>query len=398
MNKCGKLRVECDCRIYSSFWFGTFPERATPVMRNSLGSLLRRVTLCALFLAVVAPPGGPAVAAPAPPAAAEAASIEFAQRYHALQHGGITRAANTVITCRKPVAGRTVSCPSARGGRAAANNDFEMSYIDVDKDPNTYNSSRGEVRLPPGSQVSYARLYWGGNLRVGEQKRPKDNGRVLVAEPGGSYREVRADTLVGHRSANGADAFQASADVTPLVRTSGTGLYTVAQVNVAMGHSKAGAWGGWTLVVAYENEAAPLRHLTVWDGFDSFDARGRSRTVRLSGMPLPAHAKGSVGMVTYNGDRGTTGDTLTVSADRSRPVRLSDAANPARDVMNSTISEPGRQSARTPAYANTLGYDSDIFRLDGGLKAERKGLLIRLASQRESAWAGVLFAAVDAKR
>ncbi|MGW5864475.1 DUF3344 domain-containing protein [Streptomyces sp. NPDC055239] len=367
-------------------------------MRNSLRPRLRSLTLCAISLAVVVVPGGHSVAAPAPPAAAEAGSIEFAQRYYALQHGGITRAANTAITCRKPMAARAVSCPSARSGEAAANNDFDMFYVDVDKDPNTYNSSRSEVRIPPGSRVSYARLYWGGNLRVGEQKPPKDNGKALIAEPGGSYKHVKADTLVGHRTANGADAFQASADVTPLVESGGEGLYTVAQVNVAMGHSKAGAWGGWTLVVAYENEAAPLRHLTVWDGFDSFDANRRSHAIRLRGMPVPARAKGSVGMVAYNGDRGTAGDTLTVSTDRSRPLRLSDAANPARDVMNSTISEPGRQIARTPAYANTLGYDSDIFRLDGALKADRKGLLIRLASQRESAWAGVLFAAVDAKR
>ncbi|MWA13367.1 DUF3344 domain-containing protein [Streptomyces sp. BA2] len=366
-------------------------------MRNSVGPLLRRATLCALSLAVVATPGGPAVAAPAPPAA-EAAGTEFAQRYHALQHGGITRAANTAITCREPMAPRAVSCPSARGGGMAANNDFDMFYVDVDKDPNTYNSSRGEVRLPPGSRVTYARLYWGGNLHVGERKPPRDNGKALIAEPGGSYRDVRADTLAGHRTADGADAFQASADVTRLVRSGGPGLYTVAQVNVAMGHSKAGAWGGWTLVVAYEDKAAPLRHLSVWDGFDSFGARGRGHAVRLGGMPVPGRAKGSVGMVAYDGDRGTTGDTLTVSTDRSRPVRLSDAANPAHDVLNSTISEPGRQSARTPAYANTLGYDSDIFRLDGGLKADRKGLLIRLASRRESAWAGVLFAAVDAKR
>lgn len=364
-------------------------------MRNSPGSLLRRMTLCALSLAVVATPGGPAVAAPP---AAEAPGVKFAERYHALQHGGITRAANTAITCRKPMTERAVPCPTARGGGRGANNDFDMSYVDVDKDPNTYNSSRGEVRLPPGSRVSYARLYWGGNLRVGEQKPPRDNGRALIAEPGGSYREVRADTLVGHRAAGGADAFQASADVTPLVKAGGAGLYTVAQVNVAKGHSKAGAWGGWTLVVAYEDEAAPLRHLTVWDGFGPLDAGGRGQAVRLRGTPVPARAKGSVGMVAYDGDRGTKGDTLTVSAGRRGPVRLSDAANPAHDVLNSTISEPGRQSARTPAYANTLGYDSDIFRLDGGLKADRKGLLIRLASQRESAWAGVLFAAVDAKR
>ncbi|MEV0318842.1 DUF3344 domain-containing protein [Streptomyces sp. NPDC050658] len=365
-------------------------------MRNSLGPLLRRVMVCALSLAAVsAPGGGPAVAAPP---AAEAPSIKFAERYHALQRGGIVRAANSAITCRKPMTARAVSCPAARGGSTAANNDFDMFYVDIDNDPNTYNSSSGEVRLPAGSRVSYARLYWGGNLRVGEQKPPKDNGKALIAEPGGSYQHVTADTMVGHRTANGADAFQASADVTPLVRSSGAGLYTVAQVNVAMGHSKAGAWGGWTLVVAYENESAPLRHLSVWDGFDSFDARRRSQAVRTTGAPLPARAKGTVGMVTYNGDRGRTGDTLTVSGGRRGPTLLSNAANPARDVLNSTISDPGRQIARKPAYANTLGYDSDVFRLDGSLGADRKGLLIRLASQRESAWAGVLFAAVDAKR
>ncbi|MFG2649048.1 DUF3344 domain-containing protein [Streptomyces sp. NPDC048436] len=313
-------------------------------MRHSVGPLLRRVTLCAFSLAVVAAPGGPALAVPSPPAA-EAPSIEFAQRYHALQRGGITRAANT-------------------------SHDYDMSYVDVDRDSNTYNSSRGEVRLPKGSRVSYARLYWGDNLRVGEQKPAEDNGMALIAEPGGSYQDVRADTLVGHRAADEVDAFQASADVTPLVRAGGEGLYTVAQVNAARGHF----------------------------GADSFDARRRGHVLRLSGAPVPARASGDVGMVTYNGDRGMTGDTLTVSSGGSRPQRLSDAANPADDVLNSTISEPGRQIARKPAYTNTLGYDSDIFRLDRSLKADREGLLIRLASQRESAWAGVLFTAVDAKR
>ena len=126
--------------------------------------------------------------------------------------------------------------------------------------------------------MTYARLYWGGNLRVGEQKPPKDNGRVLIAEPGGAYKEVLADTVVGHRAAHGADAFQASADVTQLVRDSGQGLYTVAQVNVAKGRSAAGAWGGWTLVVAYENPAEPLRDLSVWDGFDALDVPAARRS------------------------------------------------------------------------------------------------------------------------
>ncbi|MEU9893071.1 DUF3344 domain-containing protein [Streptomyces phaeochromogenes] len=389
-------------------------------MRNSLGPLLRRGMVGAFSLASLWAPGGPAAAAPAipttsttwptstaptasapsPAPAAEAESLAFTQRYRALQHGGIVRAANSSITCRRPVERSAVSCPAAREGRAAANDDnddFEMFYIDVDNDPNTYNSSRAEVRPPAGARVSYARLYWGGNLRVGEQKPPKDNGRVLIAEPGGQYKEVLADTVVGHRVAHGADAFQASADVTRLVRSSGAGAYTVAQVNVAMGHSAAGAWGGWTLMVAYEKKSEPLRHLAMWDGFDPLGAGG-DRTVRLPGMKFPKGAEGRAGLVAYNGDRGRTGGSFTLSAG-GLTTRLANGANPRDDVLNSTISEPGRTApGRTPAYPNTLGYDSDVFELDKGLRHGGNRLDFRLVSPRDTAWAGALFVAVDAKR
>ncbi|MEU1037163.1 DUF3344 domain-containing protein [Streptomyces sp. NPDC005551] len=371
-------------------------------MRNSPSRLLRRALVGCLALTSLWAPGGLATAAPA---AAEAESLAFTQRYHALQHGGIVRAANSSITCRTapargPKSGRTSrasSCTAARAGKAAANNDFDMFYIDVDKDRNTYNSSRGEVRLPKGARVTYARLYWGGNLRVGEQKPPKDNARVLVAEPGGAYKAVRADTVVGHRVARGADAFQASADVTGLVRASGSGLYTVAQVNVAMGRSAAGAWGGWTLMVAYERESEPLRHLAMWDGFAPLGP-GADQVIGVRGLPLGRGARGRAGLVAYNGDAGRDGDSLMVSTGRGATA-LSNAANPADDVLNSTISEPGPAAAkRTPAYRNTLGYDSDVFDLGTALRRGGDHLAFRLVAQRDAAWAGALFVAVDAKQ
>ncbi|MEU3788970.1 DUF3344 domain-containing protein [Streptomyces fructofermentans] len=381
-------------------------------MRNSLGLLLRRGTVGVFSLASLWAPGGPATAAPAAPREAE--RVPFTQRYQALQHGGIVRAANSSITCRGTAPQRppssapnaaapapaapSAACTSARAGGAVANNDFDMFYIDVDSDPNTYNSSRAEVRLPRGSRVSHARLYWGGNLRVGEQKPPADNGRVLIAEPGGEYKAVLADSVVGHRVAHGADAYQASADVTRLVRASGSGAYTVAQVNVAMGRSAAGAWGGWTLMVAYEKKAEPLRHLAIWDGFDSLGA-GRDRTVRLRGVKFPEKAEGRAGLVAYNGDRGRRGDTVTVAPGRGRAVALANGANPRDDVLNSTISEPGSRAAgRTPAYPNTLGYDSDVFDLGPVLRRGGDGLRFRLESRRDAAWVGALFIAVDAKR
>ena len=349
-------------------------------MPKSPGPLLRRTLAVSLALLTVA-------AAPPSP---EAERVPFAERHHALQHGGFVRAANTSISCRTT----TATCPAARRGQAA-NGDFDMFYVDVDSDPNTYNSSRAEVRLPEGARVTYARLYWGGNLKVGEQKPPKDNGRVLIAEPGGQYKEVLADTVVGHRVARGADAFQASADVTKLVRASGSGLYTVAQVNVAMGRSVAGAWGGWTLVAAYENPREPLRHLALWDGFDTL-ASGVERRMRVS---FPRGATGRAGLVAYDGDRGHTGDSFTLSTDGRPGGPLTDAVNPRTDVLNSTISEPGPAPAlREPSYSNSLGYDSDVFELGKALGSGGDQLAFRLVSQRDAAWAGVVFVAVDARK
>ncbi|MFE4970076.1 DUF3344 domain-containing protein [Streptomyces sp. NPDC056660] len=365
-------------------------------MRNPLGPPLRRVSVSALALAAIWAPGTAARAtAPAAPPSPEAPRIPFAERYHVVQRGGFARAANASVSCRT-TPGLTAEplCSAARSGQVpAVNGNFDMFYVDVDDDPNTYNSSRAELRLPEGSRVTYARLYWGGNLLAGEQKPAKDDGRVLIAEPGGQYKELLADTVVGHRAEGGMDAFQASAEITDLVRSSGSGLWTVGQVNAAIGRSGSGAWGGWTLVVAYQNPAEPLRTLALWDGFDSLD---RTAGIRLNGLRIPRGAGGRVGLVAYNGDRGGTGDSLTYSLAGRAPTPLGDFADPADDVLNSTINDSDRVRARRePAYDNTLGYDSDVFDLGTGLAQGGDQLTFQLVSQRDAAWAGALFAAVD---
>ncbi|MFE1194920.1 DUF3344 domain-containing protein [Streptomyces olivaceoviridis] len=365
-------------------------------MRNSLGSLLRTTAgaLASTTLAVLPVLATPAAARTGTPSSPETTRPVFAPRHHTVQHGGFVRAANASISCRATEAS---ACEAVRAGRTAVNGDFDMVYVDVDSDPRTSNSSRAEVRVPEGGRVTYARLYWGGNLRAGEQKPPLDNGRVLLAGPGGAYKEVLADTLEGHRVAADANAFQASADVTRLVRESGPGLYTVAQINIATGRSAAGAWGGWTLVVAYENPAEPVRELALWDGFQTLDT---PVDVRLTGMRVPARAGGRVGLVAYDGDRGSAGETLTLSVGpRRTPVALRDSANPPDDVLNSTISEPGDVPARRiPAYANTLGYDSDVFDLGRALRRGGDQPGFRLVSHADAAWAGALFAAVDSRK
>lgn len=320
------------------------------------------------------------------------------ERYHATHHGGIATAANASITCRKPV-GDAAPCSSAQDGGKGRNSEYDMLYSDVDRDPNTYNSTRATLRLPKNSKVSYARLYWGGNLRVGEIKPSKNNGRVLMAEPRGSYRSVKADTVRTHRRADGADAYQASANVTPTVRSSGPGTYTVSQLNVAKGHSKAGAWGGWTLVVAYENRKSPLRHLIVRDGFAASERHSNGIPVAASSMNFPAGAKGSVGVVGYDGDRRSGGEVFTASANKRAGTPLSNSANPRGDTFNSTITNRGREVAgRVPAHRNTLGYDSDVFDARNVLRSGGNRLHFRFASGDDDYLLGAVFAQVEARR
>ncbi|WP_328452310.1 hypothetical protein OG780_26795 [Streptomyces sp. NBC_00386] len=93
------------------------------------------------------------------------------------------------------------------------------------------------------------------------------------------------------------------------------------------------------------------------------------------------------------------GDSLSVSTDRGTPTAPGDLANPREDVLNSMISEPGPGAPRrVPSYANTLGHDSDVLELGEGIRGGGDQLAFRIVSQRDAAWIGALFAAVDAKQ
>jgi hypothetical protein len=338
----------------------------------------RRVLRAALCLFTVVALSGVHMVAAAQ--SSSAPSVPFSERYRAVQHGGLARAANSVITCVEAVRPEAVPCPRAQHGAIARNGDYEMFYSDIDDDPNTYNSTSAQLRIPGGARVTWARLYWGGNLRVGEQKPHGDNGRVLIAEPGGRYKVLRADSVMGHRVTDEDDAFTASADVTALVRDAGPGSYTVADINVAMGHSEAGAWGGWTLVAAYEDPDLPKRELVLLDGFESAFGDG-GPSLEVPELRTAPGAGGLIGLVGYNGDRGSSGDSLTVGADDGPEVPLTDRANPADDVLNSTISEFGRPvTHRVPAYHNTLGYDSDVLDLAPALRRGSDRLTVRFGA------------------
>ncbi|MFB0617559.1 hypothetical protein [Streptomyces sp. AGS-58] len=148
------------------------------------------------------------------------------------------------------------------------------------------------------------------------------------------------------------DAFRlrAPADVTRMVRDSGSGLCAVARVHSARGG------------------------------------------------PAPG-AGARVGPVAYDGGRRRAGAALTFSAGHRRtPVALGGPASPPYGVRHSTINEPHAVPARrVPPYADPLGHDAGVCDLGPAPRrgGDRPGF--RLVPHADAAWAGAHLVAKDAR-
>ncbi|WP_043264458.1 DUF3344 domain-containing protein [Streptomyces sp. CT34] len=328
-----------------------------------------RGAVCALAALGLSAALTSAAAAPVPK---ESSRIPFGERFHATQHGGIARAANSPVSaagCRPAVHRAGPSCaPQADSAR---------------------------LRLPAGSRVSYARLYWGGGLRAGGHPSAGDGGRVLLAGPGGLHNEVRADSTIGHRHLPRFDGYQASADVTALVRRSGPGGYTVTRAGAATGRSRAAAPDGWTLVAVYENKKEPLRRLALWDGFEVLGADRKELSVRLKGLRIPAHSRGTAGVVAYGGEAGNQNNQIAVSTGKQPPVVLGDSVKPAPGTSNQNHTDFDRKTARTAVRGNAPGFHSDVYDLTPALQSGGDPLTFRFTTRNTGYLLGALFVQTD---
>ncbi|MGI9188415.1 MAG: hypothetical protein ACR2J9_13010, partial [Gaiellales bacterium] len=239
-----------------------------------------------------------------------------------------------------------------RKGKLLNNNDWAMQYVDLDDDPTSFSSSSSVLDLPVGARVLYAGLYWGGYTTHAGR------GTVELREGTGDYVSVKA-TELGTFGASG-QAYGGSADVTDYVRAHAGGTYWVANVRTNVGSKDVHA--GWSLVVAYANPADPPRNLSIFDGYLAVESGKASVTADVNGFltPKTGPVRTAVGAVAWEGDLNLTGDQMLLNG-----RQLSNNANPANNVFNSSISTFGEfTNTRLPAYTNLLGVDADIFGAD----------------------------------
>jgi hypothetical protein len=369
---------------------------------QSLAAARRAVGIAFVVLALLA-------IAPPPAGEPERRDIPFAARYAADLHGSFIRAGNSVVTCDEALDEHRVPeaapCADARRGvgEGILNNNYQMKYVNTDPAATgphgvpIRSASEAALRFPPGAKrIAYARLYWGAMRGMDTPDGPEilglDQIRTLnLRVPGeGFYRTVTADSDIGYMRGEVEYGYQATADVTPLVRAAGAGSYTVANLSaMAMPY----AWGAWTLVVAYESDREPLRRLQLWDGYRTVDADAPPVALSLGGLGVPKQGpvRARLGYITYDGDRTLGGDHAEVQSTTGARTPLSGTTDPPEDVMNSTA---GGMS-RTPADANTFGYDADEFDIHGALLPGDTGLTLTFGTLEDGFQVGAVYTSVD---
>ncbi|HYM82235.1 MAG TPA: right-handed parallel beta-helix repeat-containing protein [Candidatus Limnocylindria bacterium] len=309
----------------------------------------------------------------APPAAAQIVR-NFTPRFTANDNGDILPIGNTLMSCSG------AGCANARNGTGGNlnNNDFSMQYVDVDGDATTFCSSRATLTMPPGATVLWAGLYWGGFSGNAARNQAR------FATPVAGYVTLTATQL----DASGS-AYQGFINVTARVIAGGNGTYAVANVRSTTGSNN---YAGWSLVVVYRDPAASSRNLVVFDGFAQV-APGATVTIPVAGFVSPPAGvvNTRLGVVAYEGDLGFTGDSFSLNG-----VALADAANPATNFFNSSISRGGvRVTTKTPNYVNQLGFDIDLLSLTNAIPNGATSATITLSSVSDRYYPGAVTFATD---
>lgn len=307
----------------------------------------------------------------------------YQERFTMNMKGNFLMRGNTNLRC---ISG----CPASP---TTNNPGANMNYIDVDSDGATLNSSYSSFTIPPGATVEWAGLYWGGmynssNSGITNPSVSLDIDQVKFRTPTtGSYTTINAEIRnIETSTFAGWNSFMSYADVTGMVQAGGNGNYYVADIALATGRSFTGPYGGWTMVVVYNDPTDSTRNISIWDGFDFFGF-GANDSFTVTGLLTPdsgvfeTHA-GYFGM---DGEANRTGDFVNING-----TALSNVLNPNNNTLNGTISEFGADvGGRNPNYTYSWGIDIDVFDASGFVPNGASSANITLGSSSEGVWGGV---------
>lgn len=264
---------------------------------------------------------------------------------------------------------------NAADGYSSFGNDFEnMQYVDVDGNgllgSGTRNSSMADFSLPAGTNtIKLARLYWGGRVKDSDFDLTQPANKKIKIRKGTflSYSEFTATQIDKNNFIQNNEAFtryQAFTDITSFIQAGGTGTYCVGNTPLSVGSIDFGGnYGGWCIVIVYENPSSNYNSIRLYDGFQQVfnDGNPLTTSVTLTGLNVPSApliaSDAKMGAITWEGDANLVGDYLKINN-----TLFSNAINPANNPWNGTISTNAVHfTGKNPDYTNQMGIDIDQF-------------------------------------
>jgi hypothetical protein len=348
---------------------------------------------------------------------------DFKSVYSNTFNGNVRVFGNTVMV--KNAAGCTSGTQaSCNPGDTTRNNSVNAKFTRIDTSvgaPLTNSSADlNTTFVPAGSTVKWAGLYWQGYLCGDEKNTPSKKPSTLnvkLKRPGdASYQTIQADNLnwvyfANNGSCNGGKErwyYQGSKEITNIINTaSPQGTYYVGDIISQEGQPVGGSFGGWSIVVVYENASVEaIKNVVVYDGYmgigagADLDQRGvlNSFSSNLEGFITPRKNPITSTFLWFGGegDVAASGDSISLTKSDNTPVSLSNTTNSASDIANSTVTYKNTYvTNRTPNWKNTIGLDIDDFDISSILSPCQSQTTAKLTSSGDGYFPGVFAFATE---
>jgi hypothetical protein len=266
------------------------------------------------------------------------------------------------------ILGKGGSCP----GDDENNNYIPVtSYWDVDGDSSTFSSSSSELKLPAGSTVKEAFIYWQGRSTVSGVNNHYDNAsNIKLKVPGATkYQVINATVMNWAKEAKGSISYQGTHNITDIVKAAGAGNYIVADLFTERNNANtdSGSYGAWAIVVVYENNAESLKNITIFDGYNFIVPVGPHTDFPLKGFLTPRSGAIASKFLIFAGEGDTDyhGDDITVNGITLLRDDITDGYKGDKrykNVLRSYIKENGHNVvSRNPQCQNNIGIDIQTF-------------------------------------
>jgi hypothetical protein len=243
-----------------------------------------------------------------------------------------------------------------------------MIKVDTDGLGTTNNSSSSTLSFssengatPSCSNILFAGLYWSARTDGSPTELQKRS--IKFRGPGQAAYTSYTATSSNIRYPGDDNMYAAFAEVTSQVQACGLGEYWAADMALTTGNGgSAGYYGGWGLVVVYENALMKKRDITIFDGYAYVIGGTAQWELPVSGFnsALAGAVNTKLGMIAGEGDVTITGDQFEIQKlNSSNWEVLSHGNNAATNFFNSSIYTGG--NARNPNLLNNTGMDVSMF-------------------------------------